>query len=319
MATLLICVARAIKSAAVRLDRMSTSGLTPAKSSRYVMVRCNGRLGNQLFQYASALGIAHRLEYGTNACMICSNYDQWTGFRIPPPACPREATAQRIVTRKESGYATYRDFLFPALRADDHLLVETYLQSWRYFDANRTRRELEQRLMFDESVTREARRRVNAKRSSRNTTIVGVHVRRGDKIWNAEDFARTNHPITAFYARSFDYITNRYGNDVVFIVVSDDTAWCERQAVFKSANVFVISTSDPPALDMAILSVTDHRIISVGTFGWWGATLAKRGETLYQDEFVWNDFNKDNVVLRDYYPSQWTNVPCKENITTLHT
>eukprot|EP00854_Cymbomonas_tetramitiformis_P000722 gene722-1186_t len=56
---------------------------------------------------------------------------------------------------------------------------------------------------------------------------------------------------------------------------------------------------------MAILSASDHRILSVGTFGWWGAWLAKKGNTIYQNEFASNANINNQVELRGYYPPDW--------------
>ena len=43
------------------------------------------------------------------------------------------------------------------------------------------------------------------------------------------------------------------------------------------------------AIDMALLSMADHSIISYGTFGLWGALLADGGETVMAKDFIKTD------------------------------
>ena len=40
---------------------------------------------------------------------------------------------------------------------------------------------------------------------------------------------------------------------------------------------------------MALLSLSDHSIISYGTFGMWGALLANNGETIMSKDFIKTD------------------------------
>ena len=41
--------------------------------------------------------------------------------------------------------------------------------------------------------------------------------------------------------------------------------------------------------DLALLSLADHSILTYGTYGMWGALLAKGGETLMSKEFMKTD------------------------------
>ena len=40
---------------------------------------------------------------------------------------------------------------------------------------------------------------------------------------------------------------------------------------------------------MALLSLSDHSIISYGTFGMWGALLGNKGETIMSKDFLRTD------------------------------
>ncbi|KAJ8952912.1 hypothetical protein NQ318_006529 [Aromia moschata] len=73
-----------------------------------------------------------------------------------------------------------------------------------------------------------------------------------------------------FYKTAMNYFEKKYQN-VVFIVVSDDPAWCLRKFGYKN-NVYVTSKhhKNSPALDLAILASCNHSIYDYGTFGEWG-------------------------------------------------
>jgi galactoside 2-L-fucosyltransferase 1/2 len=74
----------------------------------------------------------------------------------------------------------------------------------------------------------------------------------------------------------------------------------------------VLSSRDDPAFDMAVISQCKHKIISIGTFGWWGAFLADTGgnrssAVIYpvpqMPRKLEAGFNNE-----DYFPPHWTSI-----------
>lgn len=72
--------------------------------------------------------------------------------------------------------------------------------------------------------------------------------------------------------------SHRYGR-VAFVVTSDDRKWCMSRLVKQNPDV-VMAPKGTPAEDMALLSMTNHIIFSVGTFGMW-ASLLNHGTIVY--------------------------------------
>jgi len=70
---------------------------------------------------------------------------------------------------------------------------------------------------------------------------------------------------------------------VVFVVASDDLAWCRANVRSVADDVVYAGDGDGdafnPALDMALLAACNHSIITYGNFGFWSAYLAG-GQTL---------------------------------------
>jgi galactoside 2-L-fucosyltransferase 1/2 len=59
---------------------------------------------------------------------------------------------------------------------------------------------------------------------------------------------------------------------VIFVIVSDDKQYC-RKVFGQNKNVLLTPDSFSAADDLATLTVCEHSILTVGTFGWWGAFL----------------------------------------------
>ena len=112
----------------------------------------------------------------------------------------------------------------------------------------------------------------------------------------------------AFYEGALAAFRRRLAGEALFVVVSDDPQWCEAQPLFHASDVTVtrFAPRDSPLHDLALLAACDHNVVSLGTFGWWGAWLAG-GQVLYHQEFEPNHrINVDGkAVPADYYPRQW--------------
>jgi len=122
---------------------------------------------------------------------------------------------------------------------------------------------------------------------------VGVHVRRADyhqysKFWMPELLNET------FYLSAMSYIRSKH-ESVSFLILSDDQDWC--RAHLKAPDVFYI-TGNPPAVDMAIMSLSNSTIIDYGTYSLWGAILSGGEVVISKKTF------RDARWAADYF--KWT-------------
>lgn len=96
----------------------------------WTCVRLNAGLGNQMFQFSSASGIAKRR--GSNLCII-GGYSHFrlaiaVDFLYGIQSCDFEHWMEMIT---ESGFATYDERLE---KQDGNISVGDFLQSFKYFD-----------------------------------------------------------------------------------------------------------------------------------------------------------------------------------------
>lgn len=248
-----------------------------------------GRLGNQLFQWASIQGIAQK--NGMSACVSVG--DAWKSSSIFNVFSNVESSCvqtQPIKLHVGEGnkYATYRDLHFK-----NNVVVEGFLQSYKYFPPN-----VYDYLKFKDGIATVAKREL-----IEGKTNIGIHVRHE----HAKQLNYLRFPPNDYFENVMNHFRREFTN-AFFYVASDNTVWCKQQSFFQSRDVKIIEHD--PSLDMAVLASCDHMILTIGTFGWWSAFLGAHknsGKVIYyKEEFVMeHEINKGNVVKDDYYPKEW--------------
>ena len=124
--------------------------------------------------------------------------------------------------------------------------------------------EIRQFFQFKEHIIDESQRPLHsASRGMKNVTYVGVHVRRTDFTlylrlkYNASPVKPDN------FLRQMNVFRNKYQR-VVFVVVSDDPKWFERDV---RGDDVVVMKNNSPAQDLTIMAACNHSIIDYGTYG----------------------------------------------------
>jgi len=172
-----------------------------------------------------------------------------------------------------------------------------YLQSYKYF--RYVEDQLRADFTFKRSVIDIARRWIDEHTPGKWKQVefvrVLIHVRRRDYL------RYMSTPSYDYFRRSMSYFTNCLER-VQFVVLSDDTAWCRRNV---HATDIVYSSGHSPFVDMAIASLCDHAIITVGSYGWWAAWFAN-GVTITPKNFPENGSRFASILHRaDYFKPQW--------------
>ena len=255
----------------------------------YVMPRLYGLLGNILFQTAAALVLAWELDAlrfnGRRWRVLlpsardetqCAKTYQSSLLSSPhltrrPLASVAPSIRDWLYLDEGECHICYTDMLAAARRAAPgaSLLVRGWRQSARYFaggvgDMTHQERLVEAfSLPWHLEAAAEARmRQIILGREELETA--SLHVRRGDLV--AEHGAMLT---LDYYARAVE----RVGRDKLFVVFSDDVAWCQAQALFATLPHVVFVQVGVDYLELRLMSMCDHHIIANSTFSWWGACL----------------------------------------------
>jgi galactoside 2-L-fucosyltransferase 1/2 len=230
-----------------------------------------GRLGNVLFEFATAYGLSldHscHLYIGPNFIKKLRLY-----FKINLTNLLTESELNHILSIKQIyNHCTYFPKLFHPNKSENIELVG-YWQVHKYFVNHMN--EIRHQLQFKNTILNQAKNFIKTNISSTISNLVGIHIRRGDFIGQRKISS------DKFIFDAMTYYKTKY-HSVNFIFVSDDKLYC-RNVFGKRNDTFFTPNSFTPAMDMAILTLCDHIIITVGTYGWWAGFLLhnRTGEIL---------------------------------------
>jgi hypothetical protein len=170
-----------------------------------------------------------------------------------------------------------------------NVTIGNYLQSRLYFEPIEER--VRKTIVFKTHVLNAAQRFLDKVRPAawegKDFTRVVIHVRRTDYYWG---YARTHfgyQPTDPEYiARAMIYFRSCYDR-IQFIVCTDDIGWCRRH--IKGPDV-VFSTKLSSGQDLALASLCDHAVITVGAFGifiaWFANGVTIRPQKLYKPNML---------------------------------
>jgi hypothetical protein len=212
----------------------------------------HGRLGNQLFEVASTLGIAER--HGAEALFPAWEYGKF--FEVPGATFEIPGSTFQVPGKvvKERQFGFYDWDLNPSESAD----LLGYLQSEKYFGSAR----LKLRDEFVELV------KANAG-TLFDKPVICMQIRRGDYVGNGNYYQLSaNWYIDALLTNFPDWREHN------ILFVSDDIEYCRTH--FECMPNSYFSTGKSDIEDMALASCCDHFIISNSSFGWWCAWLGEQ-------------------------------------------
>ncbi|XP_071153259.1 galactoside alpha-(1,2)-fucosyltransferase 2-like [Mytilus edulis] len=287
-------------------NKITFENIGPSTSRKNDMLTHNGalcpvfeqRLGKNIFQFASTFGIAK----SKNMTIILNKNDRINRiFKLTIEVRKDTSVCNSFKVRNERLSATH-DKNLTNFNQKESFRLRHYLQSWKYFFP--FIKELKEQLTFRAEIVNNVRENIvkilhkynNV--SSYNTTLVGVHIRRGKLAYNRQGF---NVASPEYLIRAVNYFKDRYKN-IIFIVASNEMPWAKK---YMPSDISVEFIQNKAEVDMATLASCNHTIITVGSFGWWSGWLAG-GEVTY---FKWPAKQGSGLEKRmnytDYFYPGW--------------
>lgn len=261
------------------------------RQTHLMTVSGKGRLGNQMFEFATLIGTACRHNYTP---FISSRNILHRIFNLNVPKDIHVMNSAAIGEGKSNAY----DKRLENLDHTKNWTLNGYFQSWRYFD--HCKKEVLASFKFKPNIKRKATevlKTINAK----GRPLVFVHIRRGDMAIPNEIKRGYNVATPEYITKALSYFRQLLKSPM-FLVISDDPKWSK--AHMQGKDVVYTGTGNVE-VDMSLMSLCNHAIITSGTFGWWGAYLAG-GKTVYFSNFPKRgSWLSKQFNITDYYPPQW--------------
>lgn len=287
-----------------------------------VIIKLQGGLGNQMFQYA----IGKNLEQRNNTDFKLDV----TAFKDDPQreyALGCFNVVQKFATQKEiSNFLKYRTrkgriwFWYNRLIADKTRYVQErqfnfdpmiftlkkpvyldgYWQTERYF------KEIEGVIRKDFTLkNKPSFETENWIEKVAKYNSISIHIRRGDYVHNPKTNQFHGVCSSEYYNDAINLISQKI-DEPVFFIFSDDVDWVKENFKIGHPVFYVSNKMIPDYEELHIMSKCKNNIIANSSFSWWGAWLNENPRKIVIAPKKWFVTKKMNTV--DLIPENWQTI-----------
>ena len=276
----------------------------------YNKLGSNGRLGNQMFQYAGLRGIAAKRGYDWTIppedYNHTDNYGLFETFEMTS-VTPKNIGFINGQYVEESNHSFSEDFF---TECPDNVSLNGYFQTEKYFE--HIAEDIRKDFTFKSDFLNACKEYI----VSLESPPIFLHIRRTDAIGREQ-----YHPILPI--SYFEDALKHFSDETLCFVFTDDIEWCKSQEFFKqdrflfneSNNRYQYRTVDGtgemqntllPHVDLCLMSLCSGAIIANSSFSWWGAWLqGDTGKVVAPDPKNWFGSAMTHLDTSDIVPERW--------------
>jgi hypothetical protein len=281
----------------------------------YNRLGTNGRLGNQMFQYAALRGIAanNNLDWciPPEDTLTYANYGLFDAFKLKNL---KNVGLINGPTRDEPGFDFDED-LFNS--CPDNVNIDGYRQTEKYF------KNIEESIREDYEFKEEIYEPCKEFMGQFNGNIALLHIRRGDNVGRPDWY-----PMPTI--EHYEYLLEKYfDNDQPILICSDDLDWVKEQKLFSKDRFYLSETriyypnevlngagkmevSLVPYYDLCMMTLCNNAIIANSSLSWWGAWLQKNPNKKVVTQTPWFGEKLSFNNLKDLIPDSLIVEPIPE-------
>lgn len=128
--------------------------------------------------------------------------------------------------------------------------------------------------------------------------LVSIHIRRTDYIGSSSHVNLTE----SYFSAGMEEFSN---SECSYVVFSDDIEWCRQQSFLRDKSAIFSNSSN--YVELAMMSLCDHHIISNSSFSFWGALLNRKptSKVICPYFFVKDSCESFKYLNGNYYPQTW--------------
>jgi hypothetical protein len=280
-----------------------------------IIVRLQGGLGNQLFQYTAGRALSIHLNTPFKLDNITSKKNNQrtyalSWFNINPQMATKKEIKKiicfpKLYRYKPKLFAKYK----PSIYVEPHfhfsnnffnlknpVYLDGYWQSEKYFSLYETI------VREDLTIQKKYIEHLNVKiNEMKNCNSVAIHIRRGDYT-NSKILYYHGLLQPSYYTKAIDYIANQT-QSIKLYFFSDDINWVKENIQISHPHEFVTSYTKSAIEDFYLMSQCKHNITANSSFSWWAAWLNPNPSKIVIAPKKW--FNKSPHNTTDLIPNEW--------------
>lgn len=275
-----------------------------------VVSRHIGRLGNNMFQIAAAMGYARKYGYQWGVDTSNGQGEPYSAIHKVFPNLPKTDFSGIRYHEHPRGICSQHNMNYDLCHFDYHdipdmgpnIAMTGFFQSWKYF----------------EHCKDEVNEVFKLEHRDDCEHFISLHVRRGDYVQHAGSFP----PITIDYIAKalLKFVDTEFRNVLVF---SDDNEWCKQNLVGEtivnvdaSKHYFTIAYPEynSELTDLEMMTSCSHHIIANSSFSWWGAYLGHNPNRIVISPSSETWFGPTSGVKKpvvDLIPDSWVQIPTR--------
>ena len=249
----------------------------------------NGRLGNQMFQYAALVGIAKNLNYEYT---IPNNNELVNCFTL------ESCTNRQLVDGDEVILHESHEFCENLLtECPDDVTITGYFQTEKYFE--NVRDIIRKDFTFNNEIKKFA-----SSLYSDLSDYVSIVVRRYEDNFDYVGCANNHRNLPIEY---YEESMNNFGVNQKYIICSNNIEWCKNQKIFSRENIIIndIDVKNKGYFDLCIISSCRDFITANSSFSWWGAWLGNNEDKKVLAPKKWYGDGLSNINTKDLIPEKW--------------
>lgn len=281
------------------------------------IIKFNGGLGNQMFQWAFARALEKKTgiktifdmsffekryarPYELDVFKLNAQFveDFWLKLKLKIIWKLRK----KLNGKKFLGLTLYSEqhFAFDenAFKVKPNTYIEGFFQSEKYFQ------DIENELRADfqfKNPPDEENQKLIEKIGATNS--ISLHIRRGDYVKKKRYQNLYACCSFDYYKRGVEYIQSKYPNPTLFIF-SDDIEWVRENLNLPYESIYIShNTGSKSYEDMRLMSLCKYNIIANSSFSWWGAWLNNNKEKIVVAPEKW--FNDGKIIQSDVISQSW--------------
>lgn len=253
----------------------------------------NGRIGNQLFQYAALVGIAKNKGYDF---VIPENQELSKCFEMLHCG-GRFGVIQGDEVELHDSHEFCQE-LFD--QCPNHIHLNGYFQNDKYF--KHAWRQLKWDFKFKEQIISEVD-------YNWGDVLVQMPVSIVVREFNDQfDYPGSHNNHRNLPWEYFEKAIEMMGKDRQYIICSNNIKLCEKQSIFKGKNFHfndITTKVDKSHFDLCLITKCADFIVSNSTFSWWGAYLSKNSEKRVIAPTPWYGPGLQHISTEGLYPELW--------------